>query len=179
MQFLSEAGCRHAFATRKLLRPERTSRGAAQVLAAVKKKALKNVVFSKTLVAKEKYLKKLLRECKSMADFAKKEMGNRENGILEFTVFQDQFDEKQIHFFEKYVDNIKMGRFNSGERFTAFMKTVQLYIEKPVGIVLYEWDNNTIGTASVQGGPKGAFKSLQLKAVDLSYLACTVHCWFG
>lgn len=162
MQFLSEAASGHAF-SKPNVKGQSCSRGRLQVLAAVRKKSLKNVVFSKTLVAKEKYLKKLMRECKSMADHGKKEMMKRENGILEFTVFQDQFDENQIHFFERYEDKVKMGKFNSGERFSAFMKTVQQYVDKPVGIVLYEWDNNTISTACVQGGPKGEACYLETK----------------
>lgn len=90
-----------------------------------------------------------------MADYATEEMKDRENGILEFEVFQDPFEEQKIHFMEKYEDNVKMGRFNSKDRFQKFMADVQKYIEKPVGMALYEWDRGTLGSACVQGGPKG------------------------
>lgn len=140
---------------RSIKRGNNKGRAQLQVLAAVKKRSLKNVVCSKTLVAKKAYLEKLKRECKSMSNYGIKSMEDRENGILTFEVFQDPFDEMQIHFFERYEDNVKLGRFNSGDRFTRFMKDVQMYIEKPVGIALYEWDNGRLGSASVQGGPKG------------------------
>lgn len=140
---------------RRVQRGSSSGRGQLQVVAAQKKRSMKHVVFSKTLVAKKAYLGKLKRECKTMSDYAEKSMKDSENGIMGFDVFQDPFDELQIHFFERYQDSVKMGKFNSGDRFVKFMKDVQKYIEKPVGFALYEWDNGRLGSASVQGGPKG------------------------
>ncbi|GMH36120.1 hypothetical protein BSKO_03988 [Bryopsis sp. KO-2023] len=133
----------------------RPGKNSFRVLGAVKRASYKNVVCSKTLIAKKAYIKKLQRECKSMSEFAQKEMSNRENGILSFEVFQDPFEENQIHFMERYLDNTKMGEFNSSTRFTKFMKDVQTYLEEPVGLALYEWRDGQLGASSMQGGPKG------------------------
>lgn len=126
-----------------------------QIHAAVKRDTLRNVVCSKTLKIKEGCNEQVEKLCKEIADFAHQEMKDTSKGILAFEVFQDPFEEKHIHFWERYLDNTRLGRFNTCDTFQEFMKNVQDHLDKPVGMALYEWRNGQLGPLCVQGGPKG------------------------
>ena len=132
-----------------------STRHRLEVQCAVKKASLRNIVCSKTLRVKEDRVEEANKLCKGIAELAHREMQDRSNGILAFEVFQDRFDEKHIHFWERYADNTRMGRFNTSEEFQSFMKSIQDCLEEPVGLALYDWKNGQLGPLAVQGGPKG------------------------
>ena len=122
---------------------------------AIKRASLRNVVCSKTLKVKDGCTDKAKKLCLEIADVAHTEMQDRSKGILAFEVFQDPFEEQFIHFWERYLDNARMGRFNTSKPFEKFMKEIQDCLEEPVGLALYDWKNGQLGPQAIQGGPKG------------------------
>eukprot|EP00210_Caulerpa_lentillifera_P002613 g2500.t1 len=132
-----------------------TSRRSISIEAAVKKTSLRNIICSKTLKVKEGSIEDAKRLCKGIAEHAISEMKDPSRGIISFEVFQDPHEEKQIHFFERYLDNTRMGQFNTSDEFQKFMTEIQDYLEEPVGLVLYEYKKGQLGAVCVQGGPKG------------------------
>lgn len=131
------------------------NRGRLQVVAAVKKKAEKNVVCSKTLIVtpgKEEQVAKL---CQDLVVFSHERMRDKSSGINAFECSQDNWDKNVFHFWERYESNSHLGRHNTSNEFTTFMNKIQPWLEEPVGMALYEWRDGQLGNVAVQGGPKG------------------------
>ncbi|CAD7702357.1 unnamed protein product [Ostreobium quekettii] len=143
----SRAGCQGP--------PAGPRRARLQVCAAVKKSNSKNIVCSKTLIVKQEHMEKVKEMCLELAEHAKGEMNDRKNGILGFDVMADQFEDGTIHFWERYTDNQRLNKFNASPKFMAFMEGVSEYLERPVGLALYEYNEGQIGNSCVQEGPKG------------------------
>lgn len=130
-------------------------RGRLQVLAAVKKSSAKNVVCSKTLVVKSEHMDKVKDMCNELVAHVKEQMGDRANGILSFEVMADTFEDGTIHFWERYADSQRLNKFNSSDKYLNFIGGVTEYLEKPVGLALYEYNDGQIGNLCIQEGPKG------------------------
>jgi len=60
-----------------------------------------------------------------------------------------------FHFWELYESNAALGRHNTTPEYESFMNKVQVLLDGPVGMVLYEMKDGKLGMASVQGGPRG------------------------
>ena len=63
---------------------------------------------------------------------------------------QDDYEPRTFHFLELYESNAHLGRHNNEARYTEFMEGVAPLLERPVGMVLYEYHNGQIGVPSVQ-----------------------------
>ncbi|GAB4816838.1 hypothetical protein N2152v2_003884 [Parachlorella kessleri] len=131
------------------------SRGRLQIVAAVKKAAVKNVVCSKTLVVKPGKEDQVAKLCKTLVEFSHDRMRDRGSGINAFECSQDNWDKNVFHFWERYESNTHLGRHNTAPEFKSFMEKVQPLLEAPVGMALYEWRDGQLGNAAMQGGPKG------------------------
>ncbi|KAK9841039.1 hypothetical protein WJX81_007213 [Elliptochloris bilobata] len=125
------------------------------ISAAIKRSSEKHVVCHKTLVAKQDQVAKVAEMCKDILDFSQGKATHRSAGILEFKVSVDQYEPNVFYFWERYDGNATMGRHNTGPEIRAFMENIQPYLEGPVGMALYEWQDGKIGNVCVQGGPKG------------------------
>lgn len=136
-------------------RTHQCSRRRLHICAAVKEKTGKQIVCSKTLVAKEASKEKVLGMCKEVLAFSEERMKDKSNGIQQFQCVRDSFEDNTFHFYERYVSNLHLGQHNTTVEVMKFMQNVQPHLEGPIGMALYEFKNGKIGYASVQGGPKG------------------------
>jgi len=137
--------------------PSPSSHRRLVVTAAIKQNRGKKIMASKTLIAKPGQESKVEQLCRQISDYSKQRMAeDRSAGILAFEFSLDSYDSNTFHFMELYDSNAQLGRHNTTDEFVTFMKEVNTYLEQPVGMCLYEWDDGKIGLASrVQGGPKG------------------------
>lgn len=141
------------------LQPGRSRSGAGrqrlQVLAAVKEKTGKQVVCSKTLVARKEAAAQVQTLCQGIVTYTEDRMRDRTSGIQQYQCMRDGFEDNVFHFYERYASNAHLGRHNTSDEVVKFMTSVQPLLEAPVGMALYEFKNGRLGVAAVQGGPKG------------------------
>lgn len=130
-------------------------RQSLQVCAAIKKDSGKNVVCCKELVAREDTVDEVVRLCQGLVDYSKASMADRSSGILAFECSRDPFEPLKFYTWERYSGNAALGQHNSADAVQRFMEEVNEHLEKPVGMVLYEWQDGQLGAACMQGGPKG------------------------
>mmetsp|Transcript_26120 Transcript_26120/g.55866 ORF Transcript_26120/g.55866 Transcript_26120/m.55866 type:complete len:177 (-) Transcript_26120:46-576(-) len=128
----------------------RPSRGGVP-LGAVRKGGEKNVVCTKTVLAKAEHAAKVKELCAKYEE----DMKANQAGILAFECTEDNFDENAVHFWERYKNSAYFNQGMQSKETTAFLKEVAEYVEKPVGIALFEYANGQIGNACVEIGPKG------------------------
>ncbi len=123
---------------------------------AIKKTSEKNVVCVKTLVAHPQHIDKVQRLCQELLNSVQPCRADRlsQSGLLAFECSNDRWDSNVFHFWERYESNVAMGRFNNRDDMQRFMSNVQEYLEKPVGMVLYEWRDGHMGAACIQGGAR-------------------------
>lgn len=125
------------------------------ICAAVKKQREKQVVCSKTLVAKAGKEAALERKCRDILDFSLGKASNKDNGIVEFVCSRDLYESNVFHFWERYDGNVSLGRHNTSPEFMSFMEGVQDLLEEPIGLALYAFQDGQLSNVCVQGGPKG------------------------
>lgn len=142
-------------ARQQALRPQLADRRALCVTAAVKASSGKHVVCSKTLIAKEGKAEVVAGMCKEVVEFSMEALKDRKSGIVQFQCVKDGWEPNTFHFYERYESNAAMGRHNTEEKLTAFMKKVQPHLEGPVGMALYGWQDGKLSNVCLQGGPKG------------------------
>ena len=126
--------------------------------AAVRRDAARQVVCSKTLVAKEGCETEVGDLCAGMvAALAPPTSGGPPavRGVLDARLLTDAANPRTFHLWERYDSNRTLGEVNTGEPYAAFMKAVAPLLEGPVGMALYEWKDGHLGAPAVQGGPKG------------------------
>lgn len=127
-----------------------------RITAAQQRPKSKNILCSKTFIAKSGKEQTVEQMCRKIADFSKtRQTSDRSSGILAFEFSQDDFEGNTFHFMELYESNVHLGRHNTTEEFKDFMVGIQNHLEQPPGMVLYEWNRGRIGIPRVQGGPKG------------------------
>lgn len=132
--------------------PPSWSRRHSIATAAVRKTGAKQVVCSKTLVAKPGEEDAVAAAC---ADLVAKAGPSPADGVLEFAVSRDPAEPAVFHFWERYASNVALGRHNARPDVVAWMEGVVPRLEGPVGMVLYEWRDGALSNACQQGGPKG------------------------
>ena len=120
---------------------------------AVRKGREKNVVCTKTVVAKEEHASTVQDLCATYAEKMKAD----HKGILSFEVTQDTFEENAFHFWERYKNTAYFNENMASEDTSTFLQELSKndLLEKPVGIALFEYENGKIGNACVEIGPKG------------------------
>ncbi len=98
----------------------RPSRG-GPALRAVKKGGQKNVVCTKTVLAKAEHAAKVKELC------AKYEEDMKENqaGILAFECTEDNFEENAVHFWERYKNSAYFNQGMQSKETTTFLKEVR------------------------------------------------------
>lgn len=168
-----------------------------QIAAAIKKRAEKHVVCSKTLVAKPGQEKRVQKKCQDILDFSLGKAANKSNGIVEFVCSQDLYESNVFHFWERYDGNVSLGRHNTTPEFQKFMESVsgslsgtwlsgslrdlqaeplsecacsfqvQEFLEEPIGLALYAYQDGNISHVCVQGGmwPESISKAISADAM--------------
>lgn len=151
---------------------------------AVKKGKEKNVVCTKTLIAKGEHRDDVERLCGEYYETIKGAYCGRRTGVLSFECNRDTFDDNVFHFFERYTTTDKFQDMMGKEETKTFLENVSAlrdraadpphdaltamrivrfddrvqvneYLEKPVGMALYEYVDGRMGNACVGIGPKG------------------------
>jgi len=130
---------------------------------AVRRDAARQVVCSKTLIAKEGCEEEVSTLCAGMVATlapAPPPTGGgpapaRVRGVLDARLLTDTANPRTFHLWERYDSNRSLGEVNTGEPYAAFMRSVVPLLEGPVGMALYEWKDGQLGAPAVQGGPKG------------------------
>jgi len=125
---------------------------------AVRRDAARQVVCSKTLVAKEGAEEEVAALCAGIvAALAPPTAGGPPavRGVLEARLLTDAANPRTFHLWERYDSNRTLGEVNTGEAYATFMRAVAPMCEGPVGMALYEWKDGQLGAPAVQGGPKG------------------------
>lgn len=105
-------------------RPFAAARTPLRVSCAVKLRADKNVVCSKTLVARPQDVDKVVALCEEVTAFSREQARLRESGILSFECVRDTWEPTTFHFYERYASNVHLGRHNTSEPFERFMQQV-------------------------------------------------------
>eukprot|EP01024_Parvocaulis_polyphysoides_P049663 TRINITY_DN48289_c1_g3_i1.p3 TRINITY_DN48289_c1_g3~~TRINITY_DN48289_c1_g3_i1.p3 ORF type:complete len:242 (+),score=47.75 TRINITY_DN48289_c1_g3_i1:77-727(+) len=133
----------------------RPQKGHLQVCAAVKKASTQSIVCAKQFLVKEGQTEEVQKLGEELMSFTNEQKSIKENGILEFELFQDVWEQNVFHSWERYQNSSCMNKFNSQQQVKDFMDNVYEHLESPIGIALYEWNNGNIGNACVQMGPRG------------------------
>ena len=102
----------------------RCSRGALLVQAAVKQRSAREVVISKTLIARPDAKDKVWTLCEEASARAKAAMADRDVGLRAFDCVRDGWDDNVFHFWERYESNVALGRYNSSEPVLEWYKQV-------------------------------------------------------
>eukprot|EP00798_Chlamydomonas_sp_ICE-L_P020314 gene20314-27070_t len=105
-----------------------TRRTRLHVTAAVKTNSGKQVVCSKTLVAKKGKEEQVRKLCGKVLEFGVAQAADRKNGIMEYQCVKDGWEDNVFHFYERFDSNVSMGRYNSTETVTEFMKKARLLL---------------------------------------------------
>eukprot|EP01024_Parvocaulis_polyphysoides_P043769 TRINITY_DN40170_c0_g1_i2.p3 TRINITY_DN40170_c0_g1~~TRINITY_DN40170_c0_g1_i2.p3 ORF type:complete len:227 (-),score=30.78 TRINITY_DN40170_c0_g1_i2:477-1118(-) len=133
----------------------RPKRARLQICAAIKKAASQNVVCTKQFIIKEGQQEQMKQLCQTAMQYSKEKIKVKENGIFEFEIFQDMWEQQVFHSWERYLNNRCMNDHSSSKELMQFMEKVDELLEKPIGVVLYEWNDGNIGNSCVQIGPRG------------------------
>ena len=89
---------------------------------AVRKGREKNVVCTKTIVAKDEHKDAVQDLCATYAATMK----DTKKGILSFECTQDNFEENSFHFWERYKNTAYFNESMSSEETSTFLKEVRL-----------------------------------------------------
>mmetsp|Transcript_31817 Transcript_31817/g.70686 ORF Transcript_31817/g.70686 Transcript_31817/m.70686 type:complete len:227 (+) Transcript_31817:124-804(+) len=146
------SGPARANALRKGLRARPHTVG---VVAAIKSKGNKQVVFSRTLIVKPENMKTVTDICGKYSALMASKVEDRSSGVVSFQCVRDTFDDKQIHFWERYESTTSFDKCTKDDWMNKFMQQVNPYLEAPVGLALYEWKNGQISSSCLPLGPKG------------------------
>lgn len=102
-----------------------TFRGPLRVACmAVKKAGSKQVVSSKTLVAKPESAEAVAKMAAELAQYSLDQMEDRSKGIVVFQVVRDAWETDTFHTWERYTSNTAMGKHNTSKPYLNFMTKV-------------------------------------------------------
>ena len=121
----SNGGGRRALRTRGPLRTRLTSN-------AVRKGKEKNVVCTKTVVAKVEHVEKVRMLCKEYQERMKGNSSETHKGVVTFECTEDTFEENAFHFWERYKDANSFNQNMTSEDTSYFLEKVG--IRKPRGL---------------------------------------------
>ena len=103
-------------------------------LTAVRKGKEKNVVCTKTVVAKVEHVEKVRMLCKEYQERMKGNSSETHQGVVTFECTEDTFEENAFHFWERYKDANSFNQNMTSEDTSYFLEKVG--IRKPRARVL-------------------------------------------
>lgn len=133
----------------------RSRRTRVVTMAAIKRKAAKQVACSKTLKCHKSKQIQVEKLCESIFEFSSQRRKEISAGILSFEYFRDPEDDCVFHFWEVYDSDEAFSAHTSSQEMKAFLQKTSSMIDGGIGVSLYEIKDGKLGMAAIAEGPKG------------------------
>lgn len=124
-------------------------------VAAVRRKAAKQIACSKTLKSRISKREQLQKLCESVYRYSSEVQKEPSAGIITFQYFRDPEDDSVFHFWEVYESDNAFTRHTSSPEMKDFLEKTSSLVEDGIGMSLYEIKDGNIGISAIAEGPKG------------------------
>jgi quinol monooxygenase YgiN len=128
------------------------ARRGSVVLAAIKRKAPKQIAVSRTITSKPNFVDRTASVCQEIYDHSI-QVG-AEMDIKSFDFWKEP-EEPVFHFYEVYESDKAFTNYYNTAEMRDFLNKVEPLAESEIGMTLYEIKDGKIGVASIAFGPKG------------------------